>query len=99
MGIHRIVRIVMRIWMYQVGLVMQILILGYVYSVGKNGMRDVYTIKQEAECAAQHATVLAVEIESRKNDIVVWGSDPFLQEKFAREHLHMARPGEIVYYR
>lgn len=89
----------MRIWMYHIGLAVQVFVLSYAYVQGKNGMRDVYAMQKDTEKAQEQVAVLAQEIDRLKSDIATWDANPFYKEKIAREHLHMARRGDMVYYR
>lgn len=89
----------MRIWKYYVGLIMQIILLAYIYKEGKNGLHAMYALQQETEQAALRVTQAEQEIDTIKQDILAWNMHPFYKEKIAREHLHMARQGDIVYYR
>ena len=88
----------MRLWVYQLFLTIQVIGLIYVYKEGKNGLQSVHTLQHEVEQVAQQVTERNKEIAALQNEIVSWKTYPFYKEKIAREHLHMARKGDVVYY-
>ena len=63
----------------------------------ENGLpkvQEVKNIKQQLESDIQW---LEAENERLRYDIQAMKSDPFQQEKIAREELNMALPGDIIY--
>ena len=89
----------MRVWVYHIGLLVQAFVLSYIYIEGKNGMKDVYALKKEAEETNNRVAQLSHSIDFLKQDIIAWNNDSFFKEKIARENLHMARKGDTVYDR
>lgn len=57
-------------------------------------VQEVRRIKKQLEMDIQH---LEAENERIKKEINAMKTDPFWQEKIAREELNMARPDEIIY--
>ncbi len=57
-------------------------------------VREVQQIKQELEAEIEQ---LKVEHEQIQQKIEAMKTDPFWQEKIAREELNLARPDEIIY--
>lgn len=77
---------------------MEIVIFSCLYLFGAQGIRSLGqlqndNVKLDGELLLAQSTVKDLETE-----ILAWKADPFYQEKLAREHLHMARPEEIIYY-
>lgn len=87
-----------RVWMYNGCLVIQVIILTYGYVRGKNGIHIVQKLKHSTEQAAQRVVQLQHKIDVIEHEIELWDTHSFYKEKIAREHLHMARRGDVVYY-
>ena len=77
--------------------VAEIIIFGYFYYFGAQGIRAVQELNVENEQISKKITVLNEEISSIKEQIVAWNEDPFHKEKIAREQLQMAAEGEEIY--
>jgi cell division protein FtsB len=57
-------------------------------------VREVIRIKRQLEMEIDH---LDAENERLRGEIEAMKTDPFWQEKVAREELNLAKPGEIIY--
>lgn len=78
-------------------LVVEIVIFGAVYLFGKSGIKKLQQAKQENEQLAQEVQALKAEVASLQRQQQEFESDPFYQEKIARERLQMSRPNEQIY--
>lgn len=79
-------------------LAIEMIVFGYVYMYGKNGMQVLH--KQKKVVAQLQSTVdqLKKEIAVVESEIELWQTDDFYKEKVAREQLQMARKGDEIFY-
>lgn len=68
---------------------------GYVW--GSHGMMNLYGCKKANMRLLQELENERRALRDIEQQIEAWNSDPFYKEQYARENLHMARAGEIMY--
>lgn len=76
----------------------EIILFGYVYFWGDNGIGMLYTVKHDYEDITQQVMTLQMAVNHLEAEITEWNTNDFLKEKIAREQLHMARVGDEIYY-
>ncbi len=77
---------------------LELLIFSSVYLFGAQGMRALWHLQKDNAKLDKELLIAQTQVHDLEKEIVAWKSDPFYQEKLAREHLHMARSGEVIYY-
>lgn len=88
----RIKRVVLRLF-----LLLEVVVFGYIYLFGNNGLHALTKLKQETVLFEQEVDQLAREVTSLEDEIETWESDDFYKEKIAREQLQMARKNDEIY--
>ena len=78
-------------------LLTEILVFGFFYYAGEQGMRSVRAIARENNKVTLEIEEVKTEIAALENTIHAWQTDSFYKEKLAREELHMANVNEEVY--
>ncbi len=78
-------------------LLTEILVFGFFYYAGNQGMRSVRAIARENEQVALEIEEVTTEIAALEETIYAWQTDSFYKEKLAREELHMANANEEIY--
>lgn len=71
----------------------------WLYFLGAQGMNVLWQLDRDNALLDQELYNLQQNIDRLEHDIVAWRNDPFYQEKVAREHLHMARKDDQIFYR
>ncbi len=84
-------------WVYGL-LCVELIYFLMIYCVGANGIRAVRHAQNANSIQEQEVTQLKDEVENLKKELHQWETEPFYKEKEAREHLQMARPGDLIYY-
>ncbi|MGH9357776.1 MAG: FtsB family cell division protein [Terriglobia bacterium] len=64
---------------------------------GANGFLALRQKRRESQALSQQIEQLKQENSSLEKDVQGLKSDPATIERYAREELHMARPGELIY--
>ncbi len=64
---------------------------------GPNGLATLRQKRREYQALSRQIQELKQENSSIEKDVQGLKSDPATIERYAREELHMARPGEIIY--
>lgn len=78
-------------------LIAECIVFGYAYFFGNHGLRVILTFCKENEQKEAHIIQLNDEIAQLVSAIDEWDKYPFYKEKFAREQLQMAAPGDELY--
>ncbi len=86
-------KIVLRIF-----LAAEVIIFGWFYYQGARGVHAVQFLRKENEEIAQQIVHVQEEVEDIDRQIIGWKVDPFFKEKIAREQLHMAHAGDVIYF-
>jgi cell division protein FtsB len=76
----------------------EVIVFTFIYLFGTHGMQAVMQLRNENYLLADQVSSLKAAVKELKSSYCVWQSKPFYKEKIAREHLHMARGDEIIYY-
>lgn|SRR5487761_9080 len=85
-----------RRWAVLAGILTAIVLV--VHSIfGANGFRTLRQKRREYQSLSQQIQHLKQENRSLENEVQGLKSDPATIERYAREELHMARPGELIY--
>lgn len=69
-----------------------------IYLFGTQGLQVVLSMRRENSALSLEVHHLESEVQEVKKTIASWKKDPFYKEKVAREQLHMARPGDEIYF-
>lgn len=77
--------------------VFELLAFSYSYVFGAHGVRAQKLVRALCDDIDQEMVTLHQEIASLDRALHAWHTDPFYQEKIARERLHMARPRDVVF--
>lgn len=80
-------------------LVCEVTIFGVVYYFGGQGVLYLQQLKKQRISLVSHVTVLQSEIDDLKDTITQWEDGSFLQEKYAREKLHLQKENELIYFK
>ena len=80
-------------------LMVEVILFGLYYNFGPRGRVAVQQLQELMEGTSHQITKMTMEHKELQNQIESWKSDPFLQEKFARERLALQKEGEIIYFR
>lgn len=75
----------------------ELCLFAYGYGWGNHGIINLYKRKKTNNLLAQQVADERQELQLLSERIVAWNQDSFYKERYAREHLHMARKDEIVY--
>ena len=67
------------------------------YFFGAQGLVALHIRKKEFYAACSEKETLQGLIKGLESSLSEWTTEKFFKEKMAREQLHMARPGELVY--
>lgn len=78
--------------------VLEIIVFLCVYCLGAHGIRLMRQLQQENSALVTEIQQLTTNVQKLERDIMAWDKEPFLKEKFAREHLQMARKDELIFY-
>jgi len=78
--------------------VIEAVIFGFMYIFGTHGLKAMSALHRSHEQLDKEIVQLNKEVIFLEQEIVAWQSDPFYQEKIARERLHMARAGDVIFY-
>lgn len=78
--------------------VVEIILFMIVYFFGTQGLNVVLKMNQENARISSENRQIEEEVEALKKTVSLWKTDPFYKEKIAREQLHMARPGDEIYF-
>lgn len=78
---------------------LQLLLCAWVYLYGMHGLISLLALRQECAQIKQEIADAKKDIASAQEEIIAWNAHSFYKEKMAREQLHMARKGEIIYCR
>ncbi len=84
--------------MLRIFLAAEVVIFGWFYYQGARGVHAVQILRKENEKIAQQIVHVQEEVETIGCQIVAWKGDPFFKEKIAREQLHMAHAGDVIYF-
>jgi cell division protein FtsB len=76
----------------------EVAIFAGLYCFGGNGIMAIVQLKNEIVVSQKHNALLQNEVMILKRTVVLQQKNPFFQEKFAREQLHMAREQEEIIY-
>lgn len=77
---------------------LEIILFSCLYLFGAQGMRALHQLRATNVALDQELTLAQSQVTDLQQEILAWKSDPFYQEKLAREHLHMAKPNELIFY-
>ncbi len=78
---------------------LEVCLFALVYFLGPQGMRMIWQLQEGNEIRAHDVARSEKEIVDLEAELTAWHQHgDFLTEKAARERLHMARPGELVYH-
>ncbi len=80
-------------------LMVEVILFGLYYNFGPRGRVAVQQLQQLKMATDNEIKTMMIENKELQNQIESWKSDPFLQEKFARERLALQKEGEIIYFR
>jgi Septum formation initiator. len=75
----------------------EIIVFGWFYYAGNQGLRSVYALGCENEKVTVEIGNVKQEIATLETTIKAWQTDSFYKEKLAREDLHLANPQEEIY--
>ena len=75
----------------------EVILFGWFYYQGAQGMQAVRLLKNENEEIAQQISLLKGEVQDIDHQIIAWKTDPLFKEKIAREQLDMAHAGDQIY--
>ena len=78
------------------GIEVTVFILMYIF--GSQGLHVILSMRKENGILAVEIRELTCQVETLKKTLVAWKNNSFYKEKIAREHLHMARPQDEVYF-
>ncbi len=78
--------------------VIELCIFGWVYFFGVHGFYHLLELRAECDIMQQKLVCKKDDIDMIKEQIIAWNVHSFYKEKMAREHLQMARNGELIYY-
>ena len=78
------------------GIEIAVFILMYIF--GSQGLHVILSVRRENGTLASDIREQTSQVEDLKKTLAVWKNNPFYKEKIAREHLHMARPQDEVYF-
>ena len=84
--------------MLRLFLLLEVVVFGYIYLFGNNGLHILTQRRQEALVLEQEIQQLACQIEVFEAEIDEWDANDFYKEKIAREQLQMARKDDEIYY-
>lgn len=68
------------------------------YFFGSQGFYNLQKLKHENAVLEKDIFASEQELSDLAAEVVAWQTEPFYKEKLAREHLHMARTDEEIYY-
>ncbi len=77
---------------------LEIILFTCLYLFGAQGIQALHQLQAANVQLDAELGLVQSQVKALDHEIVAWKSDPFYQEKLAREHLHMARPNEIIFY-
>lgn len=75
----------------------EVLIFGYFYFYGSNGLPLIYQLQKENELLEQQMKNVQKEGDVLQEEIERWDNDSFYVERYAREKLAMGRKGEEIF--
>lgn len=76
----------------------EIIVFILMYIFGPYGYLVMRKLKQENYHIIEKIKHIQQDANNLEHHIIEWNSTPFYKEKFAREHLQMARENEVIYY-
>jgi cell division protein FtsB len=88
----------MQAFLARIFLLAEIVVFGYVYVWGVDGLCTYHEICAENASLEREIIGLKDELRSLEEQLDAWQSDPFYKEKVAREQLQMACVGEELFY-
>lgn len=96
---NRLRRVVVLHWRRGATAAAAVLVVSMAYHVvfGQNGLTAYEHKRQDARSLTREAATLARENERLKDHVTRLQSDPGAIEHAAREELHYARPGEVIF--
>lgn len=68
------------------------------YMFTSQGFYNLQKLAKENNALEKDIFAAQQEINDLAHEVIVWQTEPFYKEKLAREHLHMARADEKIYY-
>ena len=83
---------------FRVFFLIQVLAFGYTYLFGANGVNKLLQIKKENKNLMNENLKIKYEIECIESQIKEWNSEPFNQEKIAREQLQLSAKDDEIYF-
>ena len=68
------------------------------YLVSDGGIRSALALKSECRDVEEKVTAACSDIECVQKDLIIWQSEPFFVERYAREKLAMSRPDDLILF-
>ena len=84
--------------MIRICLIISIIIFIYICVFGTHGLLKLRRLEEENAHIKQLVSKHENELNSLKEQLLLWQDSSFLKEKEARQKLHMAHKDDIVYY-
>lgn len=76
----------------------EVVVISFFYLFGAHGLPSLMHIRADQQVLQNEIDTLHVEISVLEEKIRLWHAYSFYTEQIAREHLHMARKGDQIYY-
>ena len=70
----------------------------WTYLFGMQGIHVIITTQRENERTSKEISSIRQDIIELEHTITQWKNNQFFKEKYAREHLQMARAKDLVYF-
>jgi cell division protein FtsB len=70
----------------------------FFYLFGTHGLKTISSLKYDNNLLDNEISDLKKVNAILTEDLQAWHTDPFFKEKIARERLHMARKGDVIFY-
>ena len=80
-------------------LLLEVAAFTWYYHFGPCGRKALHQLQEIARQTQEKIDAMVQKNNDLQDQIESWKTDPFLQEKFAREKLAMQKQGEIIYFR
>ena len=68
------------------------------YLVSDGGVRSALALRSECRDVEEKVTSARSDIEHIQKDLIIWQSEPFFVERYAREKLAMSRPDDLILF-
>lgn len=65
---------------------------------GESGFGKINRLNSDNDSLRQEALALKQQLQELEKEIKAWETNDFLKEKYAREHLQMAKEGDVIYF-